>query len=588
MTTAKKKAAAKKAPRSKKAAAKKAPRPKKAAAKKAARQEFPALPPNFPVYPLDPSDPLAGQEFTARVNCHPATNRKGKIVTRCDRQRVTVVATAAPSAEHPKRKQVIAAQKGVQVAVSDRALKRAMRVQARQCDTFAEMVMRGAQPPANAYDLCPTLPDAVEPAGGDASFDVSKFNGYKPNHHHGHHAAGDPLGVYLPPRLDAWEAKSFRDGTPSRVFRHPRLGWEFSVFPDRVSGGFRAQILAGAFAFSGHSPSAQGARKMLEEVYAALPGVDAASVNATFQRAMHTHLPKENARGLVGPTALTTTVDGYDRDPRGDFVLRNVYAGWTMRVFRTPTGNWRGQFDKTSDPPMRLLTEYESAYPEQARMDLRDLLRDRNAELFAAARVRKPNRAPKGTAPGHTYVPRQPDEWQGARVIGDDFAGEVRAPMLLGDGAPGHFVGGHLMPRSRAAAGVRRERILRGEIPAPASRGRRAAAPPAQVVDDAPEIVYEPETVYEPELVEYIPPPPPPPPVAYIPPPPPPPPRPVAMLPAPAAYTPPPAIRVAPSAPVLSDRDAALKAAMEEELRALGLLPAKANRHHARAPRYGY
>lgn len=479
MSTAKKKA-----PRKKKAAAKKAPRPKKAP-----RQEFPALPPNFPVHPLDPSDPLAGQEFTARVNCHPAQNRKGKIVTRCDRQRVTVVATAAPSAEHPKRKQVIAAQKGVRVAVSDRALSRAMRVQSRQCDQFAEMVMRGAEPPANAYELCPSLPDAVEPVGGDASFDPSKFNGRKRNHHHGHHAAGDPLGVYLPQRLDAWQVQHFKDGTPSRVFRHPHLGWEFSVYPDRVSGGFRAQILAGAYAFSGHSPTAQGARKLLEEVYGALPSASAQDVNATFYRFNHAHTPKDN-------------------------------------------------------------------------------------------------RAPKGTAPGHTYVPRQPDPWQGVRVIGDDFAGEVRAPMLLGDGAAGHFVGGHLMPRSRAVAGVRREKILRGEIPAPPSRARKAPAHAAPVVvDEGPEIVYEePETVYEPEVVYaepeavYVPPPPPPPVMA-------PPPRPVAMLPAPAAMAPP-SMRVV--EPVLSDRDAALKAVMEEELRALGLLPPKANRRPSRAPRYGY
>lgn len=53
----------------------------------------------------------------------------------------------------------------------------------------------------------------------------------KANHHGGHHAPGDPLGVYLPPPSEWKEARV--EGRPSAiVWVHPSLRWQFWLYRD--------------------------------------------------------------------------------------------------------------------------------------------------------------------------------------------------------------------------------------------------------------------------------------------------------------------------------------------------------------------
>jgi hypothetical protein len=99
---------------------------------------------------------------------------------------------------------------------------------------------------------------------------------------------------------------------------------------------------------------------------------------------------------------------------------------------------------------------------------------ERQAHL---ATIRKPNRAPQGV-PGGTYYSDRADAWIGQTVGGDDFAGVIRARAVARDGAPAHVVGGHVMTRARALAGVRREDIRTGVLPAPTPRARTAKAAP--------------------------------------------------------------------------------------------------------------
>ena len=155
-----------------------------------------ALPPNFPIIPF--ADTLVGREFYARVNCKLTPNRKGKLVNRCDTQRVTVVGGATPSAAKPKTKQVFAVQKGQRYLVPDRELRRAVRVPTpppmTACETYGEQLRDGRPVPAEAWDECPQLPDAG--AMDDTSFEPFEFEAPKMNHHGGYHAPGDPLGAY--------------------------------------------------------------------------------------------------------------------------------------------------------------------------------------------------------------------------------------------------------------------------------------------------------------------------------------------------------------------------------------------------------
>ena len=326
-----------------------------------------ALPANFPILPF--ADTLVGREFYARVNCELTPNRKGKLVNRCDTQRVTVVGGASPSAAKPKTKQVFAVQKGQRYIVPDRELRRAVRVPKAPpqtaCETYGDQLRAGRPVPAEAYDECPSLPDV----GGvpyDTSFEPFEFESPKPNHHGGYHAPGDPLGGYMPP-LAQWRTVSsgLAQGVGNvRVWRHPALGLQFAV--GEVRGrGYVAQVW---------NPS-----------------------------------------------------DGYDGRPARDTVL---------------------SYYDTPDAAHRALA------------------------LYAAQQApRKPNRGSQGV-PGGSYYSDRADAWIGQTVGGDDYAGEIRARAVARDGAPAHVVGGHVMTRSRALAGARREDIRTGALPPPRRPGR--------------------------------------------------------------------------------------------------------------------
>lgn len=167
----------------------------KPAAKKArAKAAVPPPPPsssfgaNAVVIPT--TDALLGSQFNANVNCRPVT-RKGKTRQKCDRQRLAVVGGATPAAEHPKRKQLFAVQVGQRFTVPDREIRRDLRAgagararydAAPSCGDFERDILAGGRVPASAYEQCPSLPDAVEPAGGgDASFDFKANGAHKAN-----------------------------------------------------------------------------------------------------------------------------------------------------------------------------------------------------------------------------------------------------------------------------------------------------------------------------------------------------------------------------------------------------------------------
>lgn len=452
--------------------------PKKARARKApkaVKPTAPAYPPNFPVVPGPADDPLMGREFDARVNCELVPTKKGKLINRCEKQRVVVRGVAAPSAEKPKRKQVYAVQKGTEFIIPDRELKRDLARRDRNCGALAERVQRGEPVPRGAYEKCPTLPDAPELAeGGDTSFDPGKFNGRKPNHHAGHHAPGDPLGVYLPP-LAQWK------GMGTFTWIHPVLRWKFSI---ESFGESRGKI------------EIPGVRREYESLYYATPQDAWAALRNAYatlsttepQRAMRelewydeSHARKPNARREVREPdykhRLTEAqMDAYLRE-QARFA---PHYGKKVKVYRLGTS--------IMGPPEIEGTLYSVRIDPVPRMDRPariTALVDTNRGSYEVPlnqymiAIRKENRAPRGTAHGHSYVPSKPDPLIGQRIGGENYYGEVRAPALDAQGRPAHIVGGHIMSRARAQAGVRREDIRTGKIPAPPSR--RRVGPPIEV-----------------------------------------------------------------------------------------------------------
>ena len=441
----------------------KATKPRKATKKTPKPTHALALPPNFPIIPSD--DALVGREFFARVDCRKVPNRKGKIVNRCDTQRVTVVGGATPSADKPKRRQVFAVQKGKRFLVSDAELRRELRRHETSCDRYGDRLRHGQSVPAEAYDDCPSLPQSF---AGPIEFDVSEFEAKpnsryaKRNHHGGYHAPGDPMGVYLPP-VTQWKHSTSAYGN----LRHQEWRWDHPTLFQRY---FIITKIANRryYVIAGNGPHER------ESTY---PEVTTLAQAFEKARALYA-MPKHNvhrakartARGAAGAAEKYVVRRQFlNESPEVSSHHRTLKAAQkrAYSLYRTIGNGWRVDVEST-DGQRWVWDSYVNRW-EPVPLEERGA---RGAAL-ATGTIALPMPPTSGRAePGGTYFTARPDEWIGRSVGGDDYSGEIRARAVGIDGRPAHVVGGHVMTRARALAGARREDIRMGIIPAPPSRAR--------------------------------------------------------------------------------------------------------------------
>ena len=475
----------------KKSAVPKAAKPRKVSERVlAARRQaeaFAGLPPNFPVIPF--ADTLVGREFYARVNCKTTPNRKGKLVQRCDTQRVTVVGGATPSADKPKRKQVFAVQKGQRFIVPDRELRRVVRKpataaqieQAARCENFQEHLNEGASLPASAFDECVNLA-APRMLPTEYAFDPRN---------------PDPWDEPLDQRVEI-AAQDDPENPDVTVMWASDTG--VMIHPRRLRGGKTHAVIA---AVKGLRQSGIGDFQWASMLYCWMrPGrestIDIDRVASSLREAglvvavarasvgMRDKEPKANHHdgyhaagdpfgvylpplGQWNPTAenLPRLGQAYIHNGKKLWFLAEVrewhhpQLGWSFFVFSQRGAGYCAEVVDRAHGSSSLVKFRGFSKPSEAYHALR--------QWYSTQSAPKQNRSTKGV-PGGSYFSDRADAWIGQSVGGDDFAGKIRARALTGDGSPAHVVGGHVMTRSRAAAGARREDIRTGVLPAPVKR----------------------------------------------------------------------------------------------------------------------
>lgn len=477
-------------------------------------------PPDFPL--TGRPAPLVGTEFPLRV-CHPrpGTTRTGKPRRACDTQSMVVVAKATPSAARPAQPQVLAVQKGLRYLVSDAEIRREQRTSAthraaREAPytpppprpTRARPPHAAKAPPAPAPALASPYAVVVRPSPGaiTLTFDTRALDAMDQGPWFNERrrllrAAPVTLGTVfgelpvvldvagldalLPPFFSAVDAygtalqrgdallrsvshaveEAIRRGQPPTVpipfslrmpgQTHGEAPYVFEVLPelgaDPARGPVALRLSSTTAARSCERYEEDWRRGHIVPEPALLKcNLSDAQIGASDAPVSESELPSFPNPGRRSAGRRVAT---YANPPRGGFPRRvpPVPATYANPLVVRTAGEGLGRYAGLPNPPPGLPRQYVT---------------NPGWGVVLA-------NPPKNIAPGQSYWSPRPDPLLGARVVGDDFVGEVRARALGCKGEPAHVVGGVLVPAARVQAALRRK-----DAPPRAKRAASAPVPP--------------------------------------------------------------------------------------------------------------